>query len=174
MALSERPYLFNSASAADKHEANSLALSKLTCGIEQRVERVAGTVIPRVHHDELVRESVHGTKLLSRIGIKRDLVVMGPGRYCEDLHRIYSSRQDTFLHETIKDHYVCRASQTEPEKCFQEALRARPGHEPARSDRLIGVQVHDPEHKAPSFESSQQSRKHADQRRRSHRNNDVK
>src|SRR5438128_2004349 len=112
MVLSEEPYFFNSASAADKHEANSLAVSKLTCGIEQRVERVAGTVIPRVHHDELVRESVHGTKLLSRIGIKRDLVVMGPGRYCEDLHRIYSSRQDTFLHETIKDHYVSRGNES--------------------------------------------------------------
>src|SRR5438876_7799084 len=151
MALSAQPYFFNSASAADKHKANSLALSKLTCGIEQRVQRVTGTVVPRVHHDELVGDPVHGAEVLSRIWIKRDFVVMGPGRYREDLQRIYSSRQDAFLHETIKDYHACRASQTESEKCFQEALGARTGPQPTRSDRLIGVQVHHPEHKAPTF-----------------------
>src|ERR1051326_3657286 len=152
MALSEQPYLSNFASAPYKHKANSVALSKLMCGIEQRVQRVAGTVIPRVHHDELVREPVQGTEVFSSNGIKHDFVVLGPGRYREDLQRIYSSRQDTFLHETIKDHYVCRTIQTRPKTCFQKALGARTGPEPTRSDRLIGVQVHHPENKAATFE----------------------
>src|SRR5947209_18630079 len=112
MALSEESYFFNSASTANKYKANSLPLSKLTCGIEQRVERMAWTVVPCIHHHELVRKPVHGTEVFSRIRIKRDLVVVGPRRYRQDLHGIYSSRQDTFLHETIEHYHVRCASQT--------------------------------------------------------------
>src|ERR1043165_4273461 len=152
MAFSEQPYPSNFASAPYKHKANSVVLLKLICGIEQCVERVAGTVVACVHHHELVGEPMHHPEVLSRIRIKRDFVVMGPGRYREDLQRIYSSRQDTFLHETVKDHYGCRTSQAESERCFQEPLGAPTGPEPTCSDCLIGVQVHHPENKAATFE----------------------
>ncbi len=55
--------------------SRSLAAASSKC-----VKRMTGTVIPRIHHDELAVEAVLLSEVLPALGVVPHRVVVGPGR----------------------------------------------------------------------------------------------
>src|SRR5882762_2832523 len=104
-------------------------------------------MVSRIHNDEFIRKLIAGTELFPSRWIESDEVIVRPRRYDQDPIRRDTLRLNAVFHESIQSYDAISSSQAVQQHAGQQTRDRRFGSQPSRSDCLVGVEVHRPEHK---------------------------
>ena len=161
--LREGLYFWMLAAATDKAKNDLRARGERERGFENWPQRMARTVVSRIHNDELVGKTVFGAESVPPCLLEADCHFVRPGR--NDLYRVGPGTplQRAHPHETVKDYDPGGM----PERVFQHPEKD-PGQgriflQPPGGDRLIRIHVQHPVDQPSSFQPDEQRCEKTDQ-----------
>ena len=161
-------------SPTNKTENDLIAIFQLACSAEQRVERMTRTMIPGIHHDKPITQSVFAAKRFPTLNRKLNRIVMRPRRNHRHSPRVRALRQHTIAHEPVQHYHLRRVFQAVTQHPLKAPRNNRIFRKPTRCNRFIRVEVHHPETETSTFQPHKQRTEKRDQRRRRQRHNHIK